>query len=213
MVDYGRAAGKPGKPRGRGRNESVKRATMAVVSTIAVFVIGPDRPGIIAAAAQVLFEQGCNLQDVSQTSLQGQFVGIFLAAAAGPPRLEELQGALRERLAPLGSFVHLRSLDEPAGRPVAAAEPFVITTVGPDRPGLVAGISGLLAECGANITNLKAVPRGAGAGQEYVTFYEVDIPAGIDRQAFRKALRDRGRELGLDVNLQHREIFEQVHRI
>ena len=65
----------------------------------------------------------------------------------------------------------------------------------------------------ANITNLKAVSRAERERQEYVTFYEVDIPAGTDRQAFRAALRERARELGLDVNLQHREIFEQVHRI
>ena len=77
----------------------------------------------------------------------------------------------------------------------------------------MAGITGLLAQYGANITNLKAVSRGASAGQEYVTFYEVDVPAGTDRQSFRDALRERARELGLDVNLQHREIFEQVHRV
>ena len=41
----------------------------------------------------------------------------------------------------------------------------------------------------------------------------MDVPADIDRQAFRAALRERARELGLDVNLQHREIFEQIHRV
>jgi glycine cleavage system transcriptional repressor len=183
------------------------------MSTTVVFVLGPDRPGIIAAAAQVFFEQGCNLEDVSQTSLQGQFVGIFIASAHGTPGPEELQRALRKRLDPLGLIVHLRPIDAVGGPPGGAAEPFVITTVGPDRPGLVAGIAGLLARYDANITNLKAVPRSAGAGQEYVTFYEVDLPAGTDRQAFRAELRERAGELGLDVNLQHREIFEQVHRI
>jgi len=186
---------------------------MLAVSNIAVFVIGPDRPGIIAAAAQVLFEQGCNLEDVSQTSLQGQFVGIFLAAIGGASRGEDLQRALRERLDPLGLFVHLGRVDVVSGRAGAPAEPFVITTVGPDRPGLVAGISGLLAQFQVNITNLKAVSRSDRERQEYVTFYEVDIPTDTDRQVFRAALRERARELGLEVNFQHREIFEQVHRI
>ena len=70
-----------------------------------------------------------------------------------------------------------------------------------------------MAQFGANITNLKAVTRGSGAGQEYVTFYEADIPAAADRQAFRAALRARAAELGLEVNVQHREIFEQIHRV
>lgn len=173
-------------------------------------VIGPDRPGIIAAVAQALFERGCNLEDVSQTSLQGQFVGIFVVVAAGEGA-NELLAALRARLDPAGLAVLVRPVAGSASAP--AAEPHVITTVGPDRPGLVAGIAGLLADYGANITNLKALPRGAGAAQEYVTFYEVDLPLGIDRQGFRAALRERARSLGLEVNLQHRAIFEQVHRI
>jgi glycine cleavage system transcriptional repressor len=186
------------------------------MSKTVVFVLGPDRPGIIAAVSQVLFEQGCNLEDVNQTSLQSQFVGIFLASLGGAERAaraEELLRALRERLDPLGLFVHLRPVEPAAERTATPSEPYVITTIGPDRPGLVAGITGLLAHYGANITNLKAVSRADREGQEYVTFYEVDIPTDTDRQAFRSALRARAQELGLDVNLQHREIFEQVHRI
>jgi len=180
---------------------------------VVVFVLGPDRPGIIAAVSQVLFAQGCNLEDVNQTSLQSQFVGIFLAALSGTVRAEDLLGALRERLDPLGLFVHLRPVDPADGRPEPPCEPYVITTIGPDRPGLVAGITGLLARFGANITNLRAVSRAEREHQEYVMFYEVDIPTDTDRQAFRVALRERAQELGLDVNFQHREIFEQIHRI
>jgi glycine cleavage system transcriptional repressor len=180
---------------------------------IVVFVLGPDRPGIIAAVAQVLFEQGCNLEDISQTSLQTQFVGIFITSTGRSAGEESLLSALRERLGPLGLFVHLRPVEAPAERQASASEPHVITTIGPDRPGLVAGITALLAQYGANITNLKAVSRLDRERQEYVMFYEVDVPARTDRQAFRAALRQRARELGLDVNFQHREIFEQVHRI
>jgi glycine cleavage system transcriptional repressor len=179
----------------------------------AVFVLGPDRPGIIAAVSQVLFEQGCNLENVSQTSLQAQFVGIFIASPGARVREEDLLRTLRERLDPQGLFVHLQTVAAAGEPPARLSEPYVITTVGPDRTGLVAGITGLLAQHGANITNLKAVSRADRERPEFVMFYEVDIPADTDRQAFRAALRERARELGLDVNLQHREIFEQVHRI
>lgn len=183
------------------------------MSKTVVFVIGPDRPGIIAAVAQTLFEQGCNLEDVSQTSLQTQFVGIFVASTGGAADDATLGRALRERLDPLDLFVHLRPVASVEERSQPPCEPYVITTVGPDRPGLVAGITNLLARYGANITNLKAVSRADRERQEYVTFYEADIPVGTDRQAFRSALQARARSLGLDINIQHREIFEQVHRI
>jgi glycine cleavage system transcriptional repressor len=188
-----------------GRGDGVRKTV--------VFVLGPDRPGIIAAVTRALFEQGCNLEDVSQTSLQGQFMGIFVAAVPGQAGGEALLGGLRRRLDPLELSVQLRQIAAAGPSPAVVAEPYVITTVGPDRPGLVAGIAGLLADFGANITNLKAIARGRREGQEYVTFYEVDLPAAVDGEAFRSALRARAGELGLDVNLQHREIFEQVHRV
>jgi glycine cleavage system transcriptional repressor len=43
--------------------------------------------------------------------------------------------------------------------------------------------------------------------------YEVDIPATVDQNLFREALRGRGIELGLDISLQHRDIFEAIHRV
>ena len=46
---------------------------------VIVSVLGPDRPGIIATVSQILFEQGCNIENVSQTILQKEFSGIFIA--------------------------------------------------------------------------------------------------------------------------------------
>jgi len=183
------------------------------MSRFAVFVLGPDGPGIIAAVSQVLFEQGCNLEDVSQTSLQSQFVGIFFATSSGLAGADALLGALQERLGPRGLSVLLRPVAAQTAAVAAPSEPYVITTIGPDRAGLVAGITALLARYGANITNLKAVTRVEHEHQEYVMFYEIDLPAATDRQHFRADLLARARELGLEANLQHREIFEQIHRI
>jgi glycine cleavage system transcriptional repressor len=43
--------------------------------------------------------------------------------------------------------------------------------------------------------------------------YEVDVPPDTDPQGFRLALRKRAEELGLTLSLQHRDIFEALHRI
>jgi glycine cleavage system transcriptional repressor len=183
------------------------------VKKFVVFVIGPDRTGIIAAVSQILFEHGCNLEDVSQTTLQAEFVGIFMAALPDGVTEEALLSALRARPALAGLTVLVRPAGPSAAARPPASVPFVITTIGPDRPGLIAGITGVLADYGVNITNLKAMLRGERVRQEYITFYEVDIPAALDQRVFRAALQERARGLGLDVNLQHREIFEQVHRV
>lgn len=180
---------------------------------IVVFVLGPDRPGIIATISRVLFEQGCNLEDVSQTILQREFISIFIASMKDPGDENSVLAALQAQLGPLGLFVHLKTMQgaEPEQQPVS--ESFVITTVGPDRPGLIAGMSEVLARYNVNITNLKAVSRVHHKPPHYITIYEVDIPPTTDFHVFRTALYDRAQELGLDVNLQHREIFEQIHRV
>jgi len=180
---------------------------------IVVFVLGPDRPGIIATISKVLFEQGCNLEDVSQTILQSEFMGIFIVSMKSEGIEGRVLSSLQAQLEPSGLFVHLRPVEGSASEQQPISESFIITTVGPDRPGLVAGITDVLACYKVNITNLKAVARGNRDGQNYVMIYEIDIPPATDYHALRTALFGRAQKLGLDINLQHREIFEQIHRV
>jgi glycine cleavage system transcriptional repressor len=180
---------------------------------IVVFVLGPDRPGIIATVSKTLFEFGCNLEDVSQTILQTAFVGIFIGTLTADRPEDEVLRALRDAVEPEGLAVHLNSIQEAAAPAQTPADSFVITTIGPDRPGLVAGITEIIAKHGVNITNLKAVFRGMKNPNHNVMIYEIDIPRTADQHAFRTALYKRAQELGLDISLQHREIFEQIHRV
>ena len=180
---------------------------------VVVFVLGPDRPGIIATISKVLFAQGCNLEDVSQTILQREFMGIFIVSMKIEGNEDEVLSAIQAELEPSGLFVHLKPMEGSAIGEQTISESFIITTVGPDRLGLVAGITDVLAHYEVNITNLKAVARGNRDGQNYVMIYEIDIQPATDYHAFRTALLGRAQELGLDINLQHREIFEQIHRV
>jgi glycine cleavage system transcriptional repressor len=180
---------------------------------LVVFVLGPDRPGIIAKISRVLFEQGCNLEDVSQTILQNEFLGIFITSVKADCDKDNVLSALRSVLEPLGLLVHLKPMQKDADSNQFPAESFIITTVGPDRPGLIAGISAVLADYKVNISNLKAVSRIHQNPPHYVTIYEVDIPSAADFHVLRNALYERAQQLGLDINIQHREIFEQIHRV
>jgi glycine cleavage system transcriptional repressor len=180
---------------------------------IVISVLGYDRPGIVASVSKMLFESGCNIEDVSQTTLQTEFSGVFIASMPQELHEEDLLARLEEGLAPMGLSVLLKGLQAPGEWKPPKSEPFVITTMGPDRLGLVAGITEVMARFGVNITNLKAVFRGGENPQHNVMIYEVDIPVEIDQHAFREALHERAKELGLEISLQHRDIFEAVNRI
>jgi glycine cleavage system transcriptional repressor len=184
------------------------------MNKVILSVLGHDRPGIVAAVANILFEGNCNIENVSQTILKTEFAGFFIISM--PPDLtqEELREALNEGLAAMNMHIHIESVLRPeAGLFAKNTEPFVITTRGPDRKGLVAGISATIAHYGVNITNLQAVFKGGDDPGNNIMIYEVDIPVDIDRQDFNRALRAKAESLTLSISIQHRNIFEAINRI
>jgi glycine cleavage system transcriptional repressor len=181
---------------------------------IIISVLGHDRPGIVAAVTRVLFEQNCNIENVSQTILQTEFSGSFIVTLPPQLVLDELQEILIEELSFMDMHVHIESIaDEKPAFQTTPSEPFVITTRGPDRKGLVAGISAAIAHYGVNITNLQAVFKGGDDPGDNIMIYEVDIPTDIDQKAFYEALRQKAESLDLHISIQHRNIFETINRI
>jgi glycine cleavage system transcriptional repressor len=184
------------------------------MNNVIVSVLGHDRPGIVAAVTGIFHEYHCNIENVSQTILKTEFAGSFIISM--PPDLtqEELRQALNESLVAMNMHIHIESvLDQKSGFVTGNAEPFIITTKGPDRKGLVAGISAVIARYEVNITNLQAVFKGGAEPGNNIMIYEVDIPVDIDRQEFYRALRTKAESLALSVSIQHRNIFETINRI
>ena len=181
---------------------------------VVISILGTDRPGIVAAVSDVLTTRGCNVEDVSQTILQREFVGILIASVPENAQPESLREELARALNPLGLSVLLKPLAaDKAPSPSVENEPFVIVTTGPDRLGLVAGITGVMARFSVNITQLKAAFRGGDDPRRNTMIYEVDVPLSIDRGTFMSELRRKADELGLELTAQHRDIFETIHRI
>ena len=89
----------------------------------------------------------------------------------------------------------------------------MITTKGPDRKGLVAGITEVIARHRANVTNLQAVFKGGDDPNANIMIYEVDIPTDANHQALRRDLREKALALSLDISIQHKMIFEAINRV
>jgi glycine cleavage system transcriptional repressor len=180
-----------------------------------ISVLGQDRPGIIAAVARILFEQDGNIENVSQTILQSEFSAIFIVSMPAGLALDDLRATLQTGLASLGQHIHVKPLQAgpPTYTPPACREPLVITTRGPDRKGLVARITAVIARHGVNVTNLQAVFKGGDTPGDNIMIYEVDVPADIDQKRLRADLRAEAAELDLEISIQHRHIFEALNRI
>jgi glycine cleavage system transcriptional repressor len=179
-----------------------------------ISVLGQDRPGIIAAVSQLLYENDSNIENVSQTSLQSEFAGIFIATIPADMPLTDLAHELEVVLAPMGLQVHVKPVEprheETNGR---LAESFVITTRGPDQKGLVARITAIIARHQVNITNCQAVFKGGANPNDNIMIYEVDIPPQTSQREFFHDLRTKGDALSLHISIQHRDIFMALNRI
>jgi glycine cleavage system transcriptional repressor len=195
------------------RPSNLKGAFMADWILISVF--GRDRPGIVANVSRILYQNSCNIEELSQTAIKGQFAMILIASSSRAdsiPQLKEDIGLLNQDL---GLEINLRKIQEEEMAPYNPedTEPFILIVRGEDRPGLVYGITEVLAERGINITNLDAKVARVGQKLEYIQLFEVDVPRKLDYGLVQEKLAARGKEMGVKVDLQHRGIFRTMNQI
>lgn len=183
------------------------------MSKIIITAIGKDRPGIVSSVAQVLFELGCNIENVSQTILQSEFAGIYIVSTPEGTHFETFSKMFHDAFDEKGLHIHIKPMDTEAPLTDDDGEHFIITTIGPDSRGLVYDISCVIAEAGVNIINLKAVFEGGNNPERNIMVYEVLVPDTLDRHLLSATLKEKAASLNLALTFQHKNIFDTVNRI
>jgi ACT domain-containing protein len=89
-------------------------------------------------------------------------------------------------------------------------EKIVVTVMGQDRLGIVAGISGVLAENGVNIIDLTSTKMHG--------LFVMIILAEVEKKKMtigelQEKLKKKGDELGIQVMAQDETVFRYMHRI
>src|SRR4030095_8088534 len=157
------------------------------MTSLAITVVGHDRPGIIAQAAEVLSRCGMNLEDSSMTLLRGHFAMTLICA--GEADAAQIEAALQPLVN--GSLeVTVREVpEEPELPPLGST--YLMTVHGADRLGVVARPAGVIAEAGGNITDLTTRL----SGTLYVLLAEVDLPRSTDIESLQDRLARVSAEL------------------
>lgn len=176
-------------------------------------VIGKDKPGILANISTILFNHGCNIEDVSQTILQTEFASIFIVLNPHDRPLEEIGQALNQALDSMELSAHLRPMTVASTPKASASQPFVITTRGVDKPGTISSVTTAISSLACNVTNFRAIITQDRGVDEMIMIFEVDMPQVVDHRRLRQVMQDACSGFGLDVSVQHRDIFETIHRI
>ena len=89
-------------------------------------------------------------------------------------------------------------------------ERIVVTVLGADKVGIVAGVTAVLAQHDANIIDLTSSKM----RDLFVMLILIDITdSKVTLQDLQKALKKKGEELGIQVTAQHEDIFRYMHRV
>ena len=86
----------------------------------------------------------------------------------------------------------------------------VITIVGRDQVGIVAMVSGILATNGVNVLNIN---QNILDGFFNMLMISDMKDSKVSLQELQELLKDKGQAIGLEIKVQHEDIFKIMHRI
>jgi glycine cleavage system transcriptional repressor len=158
-------------------------------------LVGKDRPGIVAHVTAALYEGGANLGETSMMRLGGNFSIMMMVQFSGTTHaLQDLVGGVAESL---GLQLHIDHIE---ARLHDHRIPDVrITVYGADRAGIVAKVTGVLAEAGLDILELESDVAGTDADPIYIMNIEGHAAESVS--ALESAL-EIVRAEGIDASLQ-----------
>ncbi|WP_102194124.1 glycine cleavage system protein R [Microbacterium aurantiacum] len=168
------------------------------MTTLILTVAGADRPGLVAAVADVVDAHGGNWENSQLAELAGTFAGVIEVSVAAD-RAVELETALHE-------LEGLLTVAVRAGADAASGDPqqrLTIQVLGNDRPGIVREVSAALSAHDLSIEDLTTTTRDAAmaGGRLFEATVIAKVPASVDLEAVRSDLERLAAEIQVDVTL------------
>lgn len=169
-----------------------------MTTNLVLTVIAEDKPGLVETLASTISDHSGNWVDSAMSRLGGEFAGILKVAVADEQAeaLEKALMALRDD----GITVTLRA-DHPAPRSDGTRAQFEL--IGQDHPGIVAKISGVLAQLNVNVEDLRSsVFTGSMSGEAlFKARAEIVLPRGLAFDELSEALEAIAGDVMVDIEL------------
>jgi phosphoserine phosphatase len=171
--------------------------------TLLLTVTGRDRPGLTSALFDVLADYPVDVLDVEQIVLRGRLIlGVLVTS---PNDEGELSARLTRTARALG--VELETIAGTGDNAARGAGRLHVTVLGqPLRPVAVAGMAGVIADCGANIDRIVRLSR------DPVTSLELDV-SGADPVELRRRLTEEAARRQVDVAVQRSGLYRRAKRL
>ena len=86
----------------------------------------------------------------------------------------------------------------------------IVTVLGKDKVGIIADVAIVMKKYGVNICDISQTLM-----QDYFTMIMlVDLAtATVDFATLQRELKEEGEAIGVDIRIQHQELFDSMHKI
>lgn len=177
-----------------------------------ISVTSKDRPGIIASITGAIFRLGGDVADLNQTVLCGYLTMILNASFEEKVTKEDLHAAISHIKTECRFEVSIKELIpgeviEAGGQP---EETYILTVQGPNRGGIVHGVSQFCFEHNVNIFDLATTLRDG----LYTMALQLDVTkCSCTIDELQQRLETYSKDNGLTVMMQHNDIFQVTNEI
>ncbi len=162
--------------------------------SVAVTVVGHDRPGIVHRVTSAIADLSGNLEDSSMSLLRGHFAMTLVAALPNGVPVSQLRHRLTD-LADDGLVVSVFEVTDEQTPDVGLAA--VVSVHGADRPGIVRAATAVIMDHGGNITDLSTR-----LGRDlYVLTADVSFPSDTELAVVAADLDRRMATMGVTASL------------
>ena len=169
------------------------------MTTLILTVVGSDRPGLVAAVADIVDAHAGNWETSQLAELAGTFAGVIEISVA-EERTAELTAALQALEGLLTVAVHTGT---DVGTVASDARAITVRILGNDRPGIVREVSAVLSTHDLSIENMTTETRDAAmaGGRLFEATVTAEVPASVDLDLLRADLERLAAEIQVDIAL------------
>lgn len=176
-----------------------------------ISVMSKDRPGIVAEVTGAIYALNGDLADINQSVVCGYFTMIVSATFDGNISREDMISELYQINTKDRFEVSVKELDEGADltRPEVLKESYIMTVQSPNKKGLVHGLGQFCTSHHINILDLATTLR----DNTYTMVLQLDLSNSTGIAKIEKDLARYNRDSGLNILLQHNDIFQATSEI
>lgn len=177
-----------------------------------ISVMSKDRPGIIAGITGAIYKLGGDVGGLNQTVLCGYLTMILNATFSAKTTKEDLLAAISHIKTECKFEVSIKELSEEQAEiaDTPPEETYILTVQGPNKAGIVHGVSQFCYEHEINIIGLATTLK----NDQYTMALQLDLKnCTSSLETLQKEIEEYSEKAELTIMMQHNDIFQVTNEV